>query len=160
MLFKSLYLQFWGEKRKNVLIEKATTYLFQWDQKRCSDLSTSREGTFDEVKTLFRFHNASLFCLIIKSSPWMQWSHTAQPQTGDIATFCPGAQPGLWSMSSRSSNLTQAFICDTNCVNETERKMDLLLIRRHEAVAGEDAFSNLRIVNLKIKVTFYSVCAD
>ena len=33
-------------KRRNVL-RKATAYLFQWDQKRCSDLSTSREGTFD-----------------------------------------------------------------------------------------------------------------
>ena len=41
----------------------------------------------------------------------------------------------------------------------TERGMDLLLIRRHEAVAGEDAFSNLRIINLKIRVTFYSAWA-
>ena len=64
-----------------------------------------------------------------------------------------------------SSNLTQALI---NYVNDREgrvfhvnnRKMDLLLIRRHEAVAGEDAFSNLRIINLKIKVTFCSVWAD
>ena len=134
--------------RKNSLVS-----LFQWDQKRCSDLSTSLEGTW----WLPKFDKCEEYGLIdYKGKPFENQTLKAMVSYGSAAKrrYCHFLSGGSTWWSFRTSWVQ---ICKKQTSEQCRKSYkgnvimnagNLLFISRHEAVPWEDSLSNLWIVHL------------